>query len=178
VPKTTRKSTVVSDANVLINLIIAKRVDLLRALPLHDFVAPLEVIVEVTNPLQRAALEQALSDELLKKCEIKSVAELEVFSELRSIMGRGEAACLALAQTNKWMIASDEKRAFRREAVRRLGEKLILTTPMIFFLGIQAKAMTIREADAAKKTLEQNRFRMAFASFREVVENPSLLKGK
>lgn len=173
-----RKFTVASDANVLINLVIAKRMDLLRALPLYDFIAPLEVIEEVTNPAQRAALEKALSDELLKRYEIKSVAELEAFSELRSIMGRGEAACLAVAQTNKWMIASDEKRAFRREAIRRLGEKSILTTPMIFFLGIRERAVTLRDADAAKKVLEQNRFRMAFASFREVVENPSLLKEK
>lgn len=176
--KLVRKSTVVSDANVLINLIIAKRVDLLRTLPIYDFVAPMEVIEEVTNPLQRAALEQAFSDELLKKCEIKTVAELEVFSELRSIMGRGEAACLALAQTNNWMVASDEKRVFRREAIRRLGEKSILTTPMICFLAIREKAMTVRDADAVKKILEQNRFRMAFGSFKEVMENPSLLTEK
>ena len=36
-------------------------------------------------------------------------------------LGRGEAACLVLAEKNGWTVASDEKGRFRREAVARIG---------------------------------------------------------
>jgi hypothetical protein len=84
-------------------------------------------------------------------------------------MGSGEAACLALAETKGWVIASDEKKRFRREAETRLGPDRLLTTPGIFVLAIRARQMTIEEADAAKALLEQRRFKMNFTSFREVI---------
>jgi hypothetical protein len=37
-------------------------------------------------------------------------------------MGQGEAACVAMAAAGGWMVASDERRQFRREVVARLGE--------------------------------------------------------
>ena len=84
-------------------------------------------------------------------------------------MGRGEAACLALAVTENWIVASDEKRRFRREALARLGEGRILTTPGLMVLAIRAGIITIEEADQAKAVLETKRFTMGFASFNEFI---------
>lgn len=51
---------VVTDSNVLINLMHVSRLDLLRSLPGHEFVVPDHVREEITNPDQRAALDAAI----------------------------------------------------------------------------------------------------------------------
>src|SRR6185436_15539716 len=94
-------------------------------------------------------------------------ASLTLFTQLVVHIGRGEAACLALAVAKGWMVASDEKRRFRREAEARLGKDNIVRTQDIFVLAIATGLLTIEEADADKATLERRRFRMGFASFRE-----------
>jgi len=80
-------------------------------------------------------------------------------------MGKGESACLAIAQRRKWIIASDEKRRFRREAVKRLGEGKILTTPGILLMAIKVGILSVEEADKAKVILEGRRFKRTFKSF-------------
>jgi predicted nucleic acid-binding protein len=85
------------------------------------------------------------------------------------MMGAGEAAALALASHKGWIVASDERKAFRREAISRLGPQRILTTPGIFVLAIRSGLLTIDEADADKGTLETCRFVMNFGSFRDVL---------
>jgi predicted nucleic acid-binding protein len=84
-------------------------------------------------------------------------------------MGQGEAACLALAESRGWLIASDERRRFRREVFARLGEGRLVTTAGLFVLAIRAGILTVEEADQMKAVLEQRRFRMTFASFRDVL---------
>jgi len=81
----------------------------------------------------------------------------------------GESSCLTLAEKRGWIVACDEKRVFLREAKRRLGEGRILNTPGIYVLSIRAGLITIADADAAKATLENSRFRMAFNSFADLV---------
>lgn len=96
--------------------------------------------------------------------------ELAVFVELRPFLGLGESACLALAQARGWSIASDEKRVFSREARRRLGEGRILTTPDLFVAAIRCGALSVEDADGAKRLLETHRFRLkGFGSFRELL---------
>jgi hypothetical protein len=77
---------------------------------------------------------------------------------------------LALAHSRGWLVASDEKGRFRREVLARLGQGRLLTTPGLFVLAIRAGAISIAEADNAKAILENHRFRMTFASFRDVVQ--------
>jgi len=74
-----------------------------------------------------------------------------------------------LAETHSWYVASDEKKAFRREALARLGQGRILTTPGLIVLAIRAGLLTVERADVIKTILETNRFRMAFGSFSEIV---------
>lgn len=64
---------------------------------------------------------------------------------------------------------SDEKRRFRREVERRIGLERLMGTADLFLLAIRSGLISVEEADRYKETLEQNRFRMPFASFRDLI---------
>ncbi|MCG8556095.1 MAG: hypothetical protein MJD61_12545 [Proteobacteria bacterium] len=161
---------VVTDANVLINLMHVTRLSLLNDLTGYQFVVPDHVRLEITNPDQAAVLDEAVTQGWLRVEAVTDMGALALFAELVTRVDRGEAACLALAATNGWMVASDEKRRFRREAKTRLGEFNILRTQDLFVLAIDAGLITVEEADADKAVLERHRFKMSFASFRELVK--------
>jgi len=162
---------VLADTSVLLNLAFVERLDLFGALDGYRFRIPEEVAAEVRQPEQRNLLGRALSAGHLEKARITSLPVIEHFQTLRQNLklGRGEAACLALAYARGWMVASDEKRAFRREARKLLGEGRLLNTPSLFVLGIRQAYWTVAEADQAKATLERNRFRMQFRSFDDLM---------
>lgn len=61
-----------------------------------------------------------MSDGTLTELEITDPAEVALYDELRRFLGDGEAACLAVAATRRWVIAADEKRRLRREIFYRL----------------------------------------------------------
>jgi len=145
---------------------------LLASLPGYEFVVPDNVISEITDPTQLAALEAALAAGHLKQEAITDPRELARYADLRQVMGPGESACVTLAEARGWLIASDEKRRLRRAVNERLGPGRLVTTPGLFVLAIRAAVTTVEEADQAKSILEQHRFRMAFPSFRDVVGNP------
>lgn len=93
-----------------------------------------------------------------------------MFAELTASIGRGEAACIAIAAAEGWLIASDEKRRFLREAETRVGAGRVITTVDVFVLAIKAGLLSVEDADADKLTLESRRFKVSFASFREFVK--------
>jgi len=161
---------VVTDSNVLINLMHVSRLDLLRSLPGHEFVVPDHVREEITNPDQRAALDAAIGAGTVKLESITDLDALATFTELIAHIGRGESACIAIAAKRGWSIASDEKRRFRREAEARLGGERILGTVELFVLAIEARLITVEQADADKLALESRKFKVSFTSFRELVK--------
>ena len=167
-PDPAQVRVVVTDTNILINLIHAGLLDLLAKLSPYIFVVPEEVVKEVSDPLQGQALQEALSCGVLQVVQLTETAELTIFADLVTILGTGEAAFLSLAESRTWIIASDEKKKFRREAIARLGSARMLNTPGILTLAIKAGILTIAEADHVKTVLEQHRFVMSFASFRDV----------
>ncbi len=162
---------IVTDANVLINLIHIDLLGILGQLSGYKFVLPDHVDTEITDEEQRFALNEAVDNGVVTKVSVTEIAAIDLYAELALVMGSGEAACLALAVTENWIVASDEKRRFRREARDRLGEGRILTTPGLILLAIRAGIMTVEEADQAKAVLETKRFNMAFASFHELMGN-------
>ena len=151
------------------NLIHVQRLALLASLPGYEFVVPDNVISEITDLAQRAALETALAAGHLKQEAITDPQELARYADLRQIMGPGESACVTLAEARGWLIASDEKRRLRRAVNERLGPGRLVTTPGLFVLAIRAGVITVEDADRAKAILEEHRFRMSFPSFRDVV---------
>jgi len=164
-------SIVLADTSVLINLAVVDRLDLLGALRGFRFLVPDEVVGEVLRPHPRELLERALGAGHIETTRLEEIGVIAHFGRLRRDLGlgRGEAACLALAHARGWMVASDEKRAFRREARALLGNGRLLNTPGLFILGIRHKYWTTADADRAKEVLERNRFRMRFGSFRELM---------
>jgi predicted nucleic acid-binding protein len=97
VPLSAPTQVVVTDANVLINLMHAGRLDLLGAPTAFEFVVPDHVIAEITVPVQRQVLEIAPTRGALRQESITDPRELATYAGLRRIMGSGEAACLAMA---------------------------------------------------------------------------------
>jgi predicted nucleic acid-binding protein len=160
---------VLTDTNVLLNLAFVDRLDLLGAFPDIDFCAPREVLDEVLWPRERALVELALAGGGLREIVLEGVEPLKCFVDLLQIMGQGEAACIALAAHLGGWVASDEKRAFRREAERCLGPGAILNTPGLFVLAIRRNLIGLDEADRMKEVLERHRFKMTFTSFSELL---------
>jgi len=74
-----------------------------------------------------------------------------------------------MAESRGWMVASDERRAFRRTAIDGLGEQRLLTTPELIVRAIRAGLATVAEADQWKHVLEQKRFKLRFGSFGELL---------
>jgi predicted nucleic acid-binding protein len=161
---------VVADANVLINLMHVARLDMCARLRGYELVVPDHVREEVTEPAQRAALDDAVARGVFRIEAITDLNAVALFAELTVHVGRGEAACLAIAVKKGWTLASDEKRRFRREAETRLGKERIIRTADLFVLAIQAGLLTVKEADADKAMLERHRFKMPFGSFRDLVK--------
>lgn len=161
---------VVTDANVLINLMHVSRLDLLAKIPNHEFVVPEHVREEITIPEQRTILDAAVSEGWLSIEILDDLGAITVFTDLIAHIGRGEAACIAIAAQKGWLIASDEKKRFLREATARVGVGRVLTTVDVFVLAIKAGLLTVEDADADKVTLEGRRFKVSFGSYRELVK--------
>lgn len=159
---------VVTDTNVLINLIHVEALGLLGSLPGFEFVVVDDVVQEITRPEQTHALSVAMNRGWIRRVSLDKPEGIALFAELVRVVDRGEAASLAWAVVENAVIACDEKRGFRREAQARVGEARMLTTPGIFVLAIRLKLLTVVEADRMKAVLESKRFKMAFASFSEV----------
>jgi predicted nucleic acid-binding protein len=163
------RQTVYTDACVLINLALAGRLELCGAFAEYEFQVPEEVLAEILGPRERRAVDEALGAGLLRLTSVTELDALAIFADLRQLLGLGESACLALAARSGALVASDEKRRFLREADTRLGPGRVLNTPGLFLLAIRRGALTVDAADEAKAILERNRFRMPFASFRDLV---------
>ena len=90
---------VVSDANILINLMHVDLLSLLGSLERFEFVVPDQVLEEVTAPEQAAKLDAAIERGWLRRVSVKGIQELTDYADLKLIMGKGESACLATSPT-------------------------------------------------------------------------------
>jgi predicted nucleic acid-binding protein len=160
---------VITDANVLINLFHIGQLPLLGTLSHFRFRIPSEVLAEILDPPQQAAVRRCLDAGHAEEIVVDTIASLALFAELRDLMGRGEAACLALAATTGSHIASDEKKRFRRTAIELIGEARILRTEQIIVEAIRRNQMTVQEADIHKATLAANNYALPFTSFAEIL---------
>ncbi len=160
-------TVVITDTNVLINFLHIDQLALLGALPSYRFQLPTEVLQELTNPGQRTAVDNAIAAGQLDLLVIDALDALALFGDLRDLMGRGEAACLALAATTGCYLASDEKKRFRRKAIELIGEARILGTEDLLVQAIRCVRISVAQADGYKVGLAENRYTMPFASFAE-----------
>jgi predicted nucleic acid-binding protein len=93
------ETIIVTDANILINLIHVERLELLGALSAYRFVVPDHVAVEITIPEQQQQLQGAFDRRDLAQESLTTSEELALYAELHRVMGQGEAACLAMAES-------------------------------------------------------------------------------
>ena len=160
-------TVVITDTNVVINFLHIGQLALLGELPTYRFQLPIEVLQELTDPEQRAAVDNAIAAGQLDLLVIDALDTLALFGDLRDLMGRGEAACLALAATAGCHLASDEKKRFRRKVIELIGEARILGTEDLLVEAIRCGRITVAQADGYKLVLAENRYTMPFASFAE-----------
>ena len=158
-------TVVITEANVLINFVHIGQVALLGDLPAYRFQLPTEVLNELTDGDQRTQIVAAIAAHQLDLIAIEALDTLTLFGDLRDLMGRGEAACLAVAATTGCHLASDEKKRFRRKAIELIGEARILRTEDILAEAIRCGTRTVAQADEYKLILAANRYRMPFSSF-------------
>jgi predicted nucleic acid-binding protein len=154
------------------NLFHIDRLALLGQLTGFEFVVPPEVIQEISQARQAAVVATALSQGFFKQEALVEIPALSLYAELVATLGKGEAACLSLAVTKGWMIASDEKKKFRREVLARIGADRLLNTPGLLLLAIRLGVLSVAEADAALQVLASHRFKVKFKSFRDLLEEP------
>ena len=162
------ETIVITDASVLINLLVLDRAGLLARLPDHRFVVTDHVRAEVTehyhDQLQR--LEEAFAAGTLEEIRVTDLEEVQLFAQLTATgLGIGECSAIAVAAHRKLALAIDDKRAIKK--LEKLGLGLtVLTTESLVVLLIQQGALSVAEADAMKHDWEENhRFRLAFTSF-------------
>ena len=160
---------VLTDASVLINFLHLNRLDLLGKLPGYEFQVPDHVLEEIRDPVLRERMEEGLRSRFLSVLSITDLVEIESYARFHRTLGQGEAACLAVALRRGCWVASDDRGAFRRAATEGIGKERIITTPDLIVLTIRAGLASVEMADGWKATLEENRFRMRFASFREIL---------
>jgi len=81
---------------------------------------------------------------------------------LRRNMSRPSHSAPAI---RRWMLASDERRVFRRVARARIGDARILTTPGILVLAVGGGVISVEELRGAREELERNRFTVLSAAY-------------
>lgn len=157
--------TVVCDACVLINLLIAGQDSLLRNLKGYSFVAVTAVILEVKKEKQAKELQSWLERGLITEVPLMKDKERELMPVFSQDLDDGEAASLALACGRDWWWATDERGIAQQLSAQHLGPGRILSTARIILEGIRQELLTVPEADAIKARLEKHKFRMDFGSF-------------
>ncbi len=128
-----------------------------------------EVESEVKRPSQKAKLLHALTEGIFQKTGYLSPAELTTFTELRTDLGLGESAALAIAIHRNTMIACDDTRAITRAEEHSVPSTRVATTVRILLRAIHGQLITVADADAYKVQLEAHRFRMKLRSFSDLV---------
>lgn len=159
----------VADTSFLVNFLMLDRMDILRGLQAYAFHVSNHVVAEVEYEDQHERLAAAIHEGILTELEIIEMPEIVLYSELRQFLGDGESACLAIAASRRWMIATDEKRRLRREVLQRLGQEYLLTTPTAIVGAIQAGLLTISEANGIRDELGKRRFIMDAPAFEDLL---------
>jgi predicted nucleic acid-binding protein len=160
---------VATDTCILINLAVVGRLDLLRAIPPFIFHAATEVLNEIEDLDQRAAIDSAISAGNFTEVKLDQPGELALFVNFNATLGKGESACLSLAKVRGWAIATDESKDPKWKKVISGAGFSIINTPGILLAAIRAGALTVAAADQIKAKLEQRRFKMTFDSFGSLI---------
>lgn len=160
--------TVVCDACVLINLLIAGQDGLLRNLKGYRFVATTVVIHEVQDEKQARDLKGWLERGVVTEVPLMQDKERGLLTVLSKDLDDGEANSLALAAGRGYLWATDESGIAQHLSCQYLGPNRILSTIWLLKEGIRQGLLDVEGADAVLKKLKKNRFRANIESFAEL----------
>ncbi len=164
-----RQAHAICDACVLINLSLIHELRLLGALEDFRFFVPQAVLDEMLKESQRKEVRMALEKLWLRKATLDSEEEDALVQELRPMYGAGESACLAMAQSRKWHVVTDESGALAGEICRRVGVGRQIGTVAILVEAVRRRLLLVAQADAHKAKLETHKFKMKIRSFAEIL---------
>jgi hypothetical protein len=74
-----------------------------------------------------------------------------------------------VAVRRRWVIAADEKGAFRRELFGRLGDEYLLDTLGALVTAIKTDIITVADAEAVRAQMRKHRFEMDTTPFDELL---------
>ena len=163
---------VVTDTSVLVNFLCIDRMDLIAA-HAYDFVMTDHVATEITDhyPEQQERLAAALQAGVIRQESVSGEQALSVFKELSESrrLGAGESAAVALAVSNGYAIAIDDRTA-AKQARRVKPDLVILGTKEIMVDLIRAGHLQVAEADQIKETWARDySFALVFTSFNDIL---------
>src|ERR1700689_4058909 len=98
------------DTCILINFALVDRMDLLTTLTEFKLCIPEDVWAEIERPELRQIVEQHFRNGQLQLVRLDAPEELALFAIYRQVLGKGESACLAIAENRGWAIATDESK--------------------------------------------------------------------
>ncbi len=102
-------------------------------------------------------LSKALEAGLLRECHFEGPSETDAFVRFASMLDDGEAACLAIAATRGWTVATDDRKAIR---IANQEGVATLTTPELVRCWVDVEAPGADEIAAVLRRIEASaRFR-------------------
>ena len=170
---TEARQKVITDASVLINFLVVRRLDLLANHPTYRFVITDHVRAEVTEHYTEQVNELASSIEQgnIEETSVTTPQELQAFAELIATgrLGAGECSAIAAATCGGLPLAIDDVVASKH--ARRLAPRMqILTTPSLVVALIKAGTLEIDAADLIKAQWETHHaFKLKVTSFRDLL---------
>lgn len=164
----TGRRVVVLDTCVLFRLDNVRRLDFLGHLVDFDFVFPGEVWSEVKDRGQQRRVLQAVRQRWVRRLQLDLGKEQELLGQaLQAGLDLGEAACLALARSRGFVLATDDKAALKAGEAA-LGSHRLMSTPGLVVHAIRTGIVDVRTADGFIGTWREHKFRVSFRSFQDV----------
>jgi predicted nucleic acid-binding protein len=144
---------VATDTSLVLNFLRIDRMDILGALPGFRFCVLNHVIEEVTQEPHEARLQAALAQGHVVEFELTDLNAIADYDSLRENLGDGEAATIAAARHEQWIVGMDEKGRAKSEAIARVGDQNLLNTPGVLVHAVRVGLLTLEEAEQLRLDL-------------------------
>lgn len=142
-----KRHPVVLDTSTIINLIDVDKLKILTRLSSYLWMVPVEAVDEIHTKSHRNQLRKAIQSGFIEEVQITNLAEIEIFLSVTNRFGESaDSACLTLAQSRGWTIASDDK-AVIRTAVNQLKQTSFLNTRKILEAASEKGLLSTKEVD-------------------------------
>ncbi|MGH2459147.1 MAG: hypothetical protein ACRDIY_09800 [Chloroflexota bacterium] len=150
---------VVSDANILINLCFANRLDLLGQIPGVEFIIAPEIEREMRRGRGRrfaAEFSRLVNQGILRAEDATGPRAVEVYVLCRETyrLDEGESGGLALAASREYLFATTDARAFEA-GVSELGESRVVHLEDILELALARGVLTGQTIVAMRQLMSE-----------------------